>query len=92
MPLESSNYQPSFLFRNGYVSTVYSGLWRPKIKLQQNRERITLSDGDFLDLYSMKKKPTIISTIKSYFNSLFDLFFPPYAEETDFQKQWKSKK
>jgi predicted alpha/beta-fold hydrolase len=59
MPLESSNYQPSFLFRNGYVSTVYSGLWRPKIKLQQNRERITLSDSDFLDLdWSYSSKPS----------------------------------
>lgn len=59
MPLVSSNYQPSFLFRNGYVSTVYSGLWRPKIKLQQKRERITLSDGDFLDLdWSYASKPS----------------------------------
>lgn len=59
MPLISSNYQPSFLFRNGYVSTVYSGLWRPKIKLQQKRERITLSDADFLDLdWSYASEPS----------------------------------
>ena len=63
MPLVSSNYQPSFFFRNGYVSTVYSGLWRPKIKLQQKRERISLNDGDFLDLdfsYTSKSSNKLI--------------------------------
>jgi hypothetical protein len=50
MPIVKSNYKPPFLLRNGYVSTVYSGLWRPKIPLDQTRERITLSDNDFLDL------------------------------------------
>lgn len=59
MPLIKSKYKPLPLFSNGYVSTVYSGLWRPKINLKQERERITLSDGDFLDLdWSYASKPS----------------------------------
>lgn len=59
MPLIQSNYKPSYVFRNGTLSTVYSGLWRPKIQLHQQRERIILSDGDFLDLdWSYASKQT----------------------------------
>ena len=50
MPLVSSTYKPPFIFRNGFVATVYSGLWRKVKEVTQIRERITLSDGDFLDL------------------------------------------
>ena len=39
-----------------------------------------------------KKLHYFISQIKYYFNSLFDLFFPPDVEEDDFTKQFKSKK
>ena len=59
MPLIQSHYKPSFLFKNGSVSTVYAGLWRPKIILHQQRERITLNDDDFLDLdWSFASKPS----------------------------------
>ncbi|WP_166964268.1 YheT family hydrolase [Yeosuana marina] len=50
MPIIDSNYKPSFFFKNGHVSTVYSGLMRRVKGLTQERERITLPDGDFLDL------------------------------------------
>ncbi|MCK0109532.1 alpha/beta fold hydrolase [Flavobacteriaceae bacterium S0825] len=50
MPIVESAYKPPFLFRNGFVSTVYSGLARRVNGLIQERERITLSDNDFLDL------------------------------------------
>lgn len=56
MPLTKTNYRPSFFFRNGYVSTIFSGLFR-RVKLLQKRERISTKDGDFLDLdwsYSSK--------------------------------------
>lgn len=49
MPIITSTYKPHFFFRNGLVSTVYSGLIR-RIKVEQERERITLRDNDFLDL------------------------------------------
>ena len=50
MPLISSDYNPPFLFKNGHFSTLYSGLARTVSGLIQERERISLPDGDFLDL------------------------------------------
>ncbi len=50
MPIIKSTYKSRIFFRNGFVSTVYSGLARKVIGVNQERERITLSDGDFLDL------------------------------------------
>jgi hypothetical protein len=49
MPQIKSRYKPSLPFKSGFISTVYSGLIR-YIKYSQKRERIKLSDGDFLDL------------------------------------------
>jgi predicted alpha/beta-fold hydrolase len=50
MPLISSIYKPPVLFRNGHFSTIYSSKLRIAPKVQHNRERIILPDGDFLDL------------------------------------------
>ncbi|NNL83058.1 MAG: alpha/beta fold hydrolase [Winogradskyella sp.] len=50
MPVVASKYKAPYFFRNGFVSTVYSGLFRKVPGVTQQRERITLSDGDFLDL------------------------------------------
>ncbi len=49
MPVIESTYKPPFFFKKGFVSTVYSGLVR-KVTLHQERERIILDDGDFIDL------------------------------------------
>lgn len=49
MPLIKSRYDPPFIFRNYHVSTVYSATIR-KVEVEQKRERLTLEDGDFLDL------------------------------------------
>ena len=49
MPEIKSRYKPSLPFKSGFISTVYSGLIR-HIKYPQKRERIKLSDADFLDL------------------------------------------
>lgn len=49
MPIIESTFKPSFLFKNGFIATVYSGLFR-KVTLEQERERIDTRDGDFLDL------------------------------------------
>lgn len=50
MPIQESTYKTPYVFKNGFVSTVYSGLVRNVTGLIQERERITLSDGDFIDL------------------------------------------
>jgi len=58
MPQIDPFFTPLKLFKNAFVSTVYSGLFR-RIKIHQNRERINLSDGDFLDLdWSYAKSPS----------------------------------
>ena len=49
MPIVTSHFKSSFLFRNGFIATVYSGLIR-RLKINQFRERITLRDDDFIDL------------------------------------------
>jgi hypothetical protein len=62
MPIIEPTYKPPFYFKNDFVSTVYSGLVR-RVELKQERERITLSDGDFLDLdwsYSETKSKKLI--------------------------------
>ncbi|WP_348661310.1 alpha/beta fold hydrolase [uncultured Olleya sp.] len=38
------------MFRNGHVSTIYSGVMRKVEGVTQKRERITLPDQDFIDL------------------------------------------
>ncbi len=50
MPLVTSNYSPPLFFRNAHLATIYCGLFRKVNGVIQKRERLTLSDGDFLDL------------------------------------------
>lgn len=50
MPLLTSSYRPEVFFRNGHLATIYSALMRKVDGPEQIRERITLPDGDFLDL------------------------------------------
>ncbi len=62
MPVIKSSFDPSWLFKNGFISTVYSGLIR-RLKIIQYRERITLRDGDFIDLdwsYAKKTSKSLI--------------------------------
>tara|TARA_R110002050_G_scaffold16719_2_gene50603 strand:- start:70697 stop:71659 length:963 start_codon:yes stop_codon:yes gene_type:complete len=64
MPLISSTYNPPFLFKNGHFSTIYSGLIRKVDHVIQERERIRLPDGDFIDLdWSFAKKASKKVTI-----------------------------
>ena len=59
MPLLTSSYRPEVFFRNGHLATIYSALLRKVEGPEQFRERITLPDGDFLDLdWSRSESPT----------------------------------
>lgn len=63
MPVESSIYNPPLLFKNGHFSTLYAALLRKVPAVEQQRERITLSDGDFLDIdwsYTAQKSDSVI--------------------------------
>ncbi|MDX5404339.1 MAG: alpha/beta fold hydrolase [Bacteroidota bacterium] len=44
------SYLPNPLLRNGHVHTIYPALFRRVQKRYNRRERIVLSDGDFLDV------------------------------------------
>ena len=50
MPIIPSKYHPSFLFKSGDLATIYAGVLRKIDGIVQQRERISLPDGDFLDL------------------------------------------
>lgn len=43
-------YQPSFLFRNGHLNTVFTTLFRQTYDVPYQRERIPTLDNDFLDV------------------------------------------
>ena len=59
MPIKESHYAPPLLFRNGHIATIYAGLFRRVNGVIQKRARITLPDGDFLDLdWSYSQRPT----------------------------------
>lgn len=51
MPLVAdSTYRSPFFFKNRHVQTVYPALFRKITDINYTRERIALSDGDFIDL------------------------------------------
>ncbi len=50
MPIINSTYQPSGLWRNPHFSTIYPSVFRKVKGIDYTRERLELSDGDFLDL------------------------------------------
>lgn len=48
--IKNQNYvHPYFMF-NGHLQTIVPALWRTRFSLPFDRERITTSDGDFLDI------------------------------------------
>jgi uncharacterized protein len=50
MPIIKSDYQPSFIWKNQHVSTIYPSAFRKVEGVNYTRERLELRDGDFLDL------------------------------------------
>jgi uncharacterized protein len=50
MPLIKSAYKAPILFRNSQFSTIYASVFRKVNGVKYDRERLELSDGDFVDL------------------------------------------
>ena len=50
MPILQSSYKPSRIWRNPHVSTIYPSAFRKVNGVNYTREKLELSDGDFLDL------------------------------------------
>ena len=66
MPHISSPYKTQGLFKNTHFSTIYSAKLRRVIGVTQERERIELPDGDFLDIdwsYSLSQKVTNVALL-----------------------------
>ncbi|MFK8057037.1 MAG: YheT family hydrolase [Saprospiraceae bacterium] len=55
MPLLPSEYKPPRAFRQADVNTIYAGVFRKYPKVDWQRERLELSDGDFVDLDWVKQ-------------------------------------
>ena len=52
--LETNDYRPSLLFRNGNINTIYPFLFRKKVNPPFERIRFETSDEDFIDLDFLK--------------------------------------
>lgn len=63
MPVIPSSYTPPFWSKNGTIATVFSGLYRRVNGVNQQRERISTRDNDFLDLDWSFSKTTTNSVI-----------------------------
>ena len=50
MPIISSTYQCTGVFKNAHFATIYSAKLRQVLGVEQFRERLSLSDGDFIDI------------------------------------------
>jgi uncharacterized protein len=50
MPIINSTYHPSKVWQNPHFSTIYPNVFRKVKGVEYTRERMELSDGDFLDL------------------------------------------
>jgi len=48
--IKKSKYNPPFYYRNGHISTIYSGRIRKTFIPDYKREKLELPDGDFLSL------------------------------------------
>lgn len=45
-----SRFQPAWWLRSGHAQTVWPTLLRPRVRLPVRRERVSLADGDFVDV------------------------------------------
>lgn len=63
MPVLTSNFSPTFLFKNGHFNTIYRNVFT-KITHQYQRKRITTWDQDFIDLdFSVVGSKTLVVLI-----------------------------
>ncbi len=83
MPHIIESYKPGVFFRNGHIHTIYPALFRRSPEIRWVRERLTLTDGDFVDLDWLRagKKRCVVlghglegSTQSTYINTAAKLF------------------
>ena len=81
--ISNSSYETDFIFQNGHISTIYSGIIRKLESPEYRRKRLFLTDGDFLllDYVLQTSKKAIIlchglegDSKKNYNNACANLF------------------
>ena len=78
---DKESFRPAFGLANRHLQTVYSSLFRPQIKIEFQKKRFTLSDGDFLECYwhttskKIKNAPLVI-----LFHGLAGDYKSPYIQ------------
>lgn len=55
--ISNSSYETDFIFQNGHISTIYSGIIRKLESPEYRRKRLFLTDGDFLLLDYVLQTP-----------------------------------
>lgn len=71
MPILKSHYTAKGIFKNAHVSTIYAAKLRVVKGVKQKRERLQLSDGDFMDLdWSFGEKGKRSSKLALIFHGL----------------------
>ena len=81
--INNSHYETDFIFQNGHISTIYSGIIRKLGPPDYQRERLELPDGDFLllDKKTQDKKRAVLlchglegNSRKNYNNACANFF------------------
>ena len=73
-------FKPPFRLKNRHVQTLYAPLLRKQRTPKVEIERFNLSDGDFVEAYWHKNKPTDTRPIVILFHGLAGSFNSPYIK------------
>ena len=63
MPISPSHFKAPFLIQNGHVQTILPVVWARVVSVAFQRERLELTDGDFLDLDWLRSGKTRLAII-----------------------------
>ncbi len=89
MPLiKNSSYQKPFYLFNGHWETIVPSTFRKVKGVAYERERLELSDGDFLDLDWLKNKSSQLVIISHGLEGSSDLHYSKGMAKYFFQRGW----
>ena len=81
MPIQSRNLDASFFLKNRHMQTIYSTLFSKNTSIKFFTKKFTLSDGDFLDIYTLEEKPLYpYTSIVVLFHGLAGSYESPYIQ------------
>ena len=73
-------FKPSLTLKNKHLQTLYAPLFRKQSTPKVEIERFDLADGDFIEAYWHKHKPTDSRPIVTLFHGLAGSFRSPYIQ------------